>query len=1169
VRTALEEQGRCLELLKSDKARMESITAQIQKLGDPPDAAAGHRKRQAAHADALKVARRVAGLPEKTMFLKVGFYRQPEGWMANLSAVDSKAGATQVGSTLTPMEDRYAYLCGNDFRIQKTRSLYPDIDLTNTYYTDTYSSVGFRYFGSDLLELGEIGVSVELIHAPVMPPDDLGKAKFHDSAPSQVQPVRLAGCPGYELTWDEEVGEIKTDEPPVWKAPSRVYVLDADAASEGYWVVIHASGTGWAPPLSENLSEEKKLWQERLPILRQRFENHLSALLNSLDLDMVEKVPLTEGDRLKTLEAFAAAHPPRDASDEDKARLEDWRRGHWALRLGADPLPTGLSSDIQTGNAGFSILDSGGTVFTHTWTRPPAELKAGARFEFEIVTENTKQRISDSKQIWRQSARTEVDLSNINADGSSQQWVETELAYSDPAQGARRTSAKRMVVMGPPVRGQCTRSIKVSFGPGIYMHREVTYLYDWIWDLNPEDNASVPPSVVPVDQTAQPAVPPPSAEEIAKAEAEKKWKLERIAEIRQNIDFLQKNLALEQEELGRETDTTRRGSYEFRVIGLRSDIQAEEDSIRSLETGMDVHTRSPFDQYASAHFVQECQTEAREASQMVRAVIAANRMASMLPPEEAEKARAFIRNQFTPEAVAAHDVAKARQVLQAEQNTVQGYLEGVAAKSQGDAALAQFGMDAASNIKAAADAGMTVCSAFGGQPINYLYQAGTGYIEGGVVKGLTAAASAWSTKIDYAVTAYEAYEKDGALSAGGAVLLKVAQNTAMEYIAGQFGGHSTAQEPAMPKPTLQEQFDAAKFQQERQWGEALVKDFERSQGELMKAGASGAAPEVIMQLQAAARDKAAAVASSLHAKNYLKYRAEPALGQAYDSHMRAVHADADAGLKESLKERKWNADEMDLIEIRNSSSYGKPNMDRDVGLRERSLWELDDNKVPIIGADGRPVPNPDAWTTGPNGLPTPKPQLTKEGKPMTLNDWRDEAQPLYDAAYRKASGGRSADIAMEEITTTTHPEAYKDLMWLEDNKSLVSQAWAGQAADVTRYKALHILDHGDPTAAYFTKLQEVARGTAKDMESKLMPILKSATPISGESLNPNPLSYEAISQAKAHWGDVQSTLQAFGRNDIDPITATRRIRELTGGKSIPEVVDEMSALMASLVQGRH
>jgi len=365
---------------------------------------------------------------------------------------------------------------------------------------------------------------------------------------------------------------------------------------------------------------------------------------------------------------------------------------------------------------------------------------------------------------------------------------------------------------------------------------------------------------------------------------------------------------------------------------------------------------------------------------------------------------------------------------------------------------------------------------------------------------------------------------------------------------------------------LQEQFEAAKFQQEREWGEALVKDFARTQQELLKAGQSGASAAIILRLQTAARDKAAAVASSLHAKNYLKYKADPQIGRAYDTHMRAIHADVDAHLKESMRGEGWNADEWELMEFRNSASLGKPNMDRDIGLRERPLWELDERGQPVLGTDGHPVPNPEAWTRTADGQMVPRPQLTKNGQPMTLDGWREEAQQLYNRAYHEATG-RSAGVAMEGITTSTHPEAYKDLLWLGDDKNAVAKCWAGQAADVTRYKAQQLMNHGDPSASYFTKLQEVARGTAKDMDTKLMPLLNNAKPRVSNAVSET-LAEEATKQAQQHWGEVHSVLQAFGRNEIDPITATRRIRELTGGKSIPQVVDEMSTLLESLVKFR-
>ena len=43
-------------------------------------------------------------------------------------------------------------------------------------------------------------------------------------------------------------------------------------------------------------------------------------------------------------------------------------------------------------------------------------------------------------------------------------------------------------------------------------------------------------------------------------------------------------------------------------------------------------------------------------------------------------------------------------------------------------------------------------------------------------------------------------------------------------------------------------------------------------------------------------------------------------------------------------------------------------------------------------------------------------------------------------------------------------------------------------------------------------------------------------------------------------------LDDFGKNKIDPITAERRIAQRTGGKSIPEVVDDMAYMIESIVK---
>lgn len=650
---------------------------------------------------------------------------------------------------------------------------------------------------------------------------------------------------------------------------------------------------------------------------------------------------------------------------------------------------------------------------------------------------------------------------------------------------------------------------------------------------------------------------------VAPATAEEKARQNAIAEHQNNIAAIEKFLARDRDELGRTADPRNRAALEWRILTAKADIQAEKDLIASMETGEYVHTRTEYDEVTHAQFVGNIQRQQQQLSAILKIMDRSERLIAIAPPAEQERLREFARRQLSPDLIAKMDLAKARQAMEAIGGQVQAHYEGAAARQDEKAAWAQFGMEAASNIKTAADTGIMLTSMFGGQPINLLYQAGTGYVEGGPAEAIKRAATTYSDAIDYAVTAYDGYQHGGLGGAARDLAWKYVDAKSVSLVAGAFmRGRGR---PDTKRPAGHEQLEAAKFRRERALGEARVKDFQRAQLALQDAGRSGASPEAIMRLQAAARDKASAVAESLHAKNYLKYKCDPFTGKAYDSHQRAIHAEVDARVKQQMAKAKWNADEWELREFRNESSYGKPNMDRDVGLREKSLWDTDKDGHTIFDADGRPVPNPERWEMR-NGTLVPKPQVTKDKKPMTLHQWQEEAKEAYNRAYQEVTG-RSAAKAMEGVTTSVHPEAYKDLAWLESDKSRVNAGWGAQAADVTRYK-VHAPEHAAPDASYFTKMQEVARGTSKDLETKLLPILESARP---QGSTPASLrqSEQHLAEARRHWTKINSILSAYGRNEIDPIYATRRLREITGGKSIPEVVDEMGTLLeATLKLGR-
>lgn len=644
----------------------------------------------------------------------------------------------------------------------------------------------------------------------------------------------------------------------------------------------------------------------------------------------------------------------------------------------------------------------------------------------------------------------------------------------------------------------------------------------------------------------------PSAKEDARSkeasqaeEAQRQAKLETIEFHKQNMIIIQRNLDRDRAELAKETDPERRAQLEFRIVGAMADLQSEKDLVASIETGELVHSRSPFDDYAHAGFVANIRKSQQRMEHFQRSSDALFKLAAMLPGEEGREARAFVERQLTPDVRLNMDQAAVKRIADALGKKVEGHFMAIQAQSDEQAAYANLGLEAAQNIKSAADTGMMVASLFGGQYVDAAYQAATGYIEGGPTEAVLRTAALFGPTAGAAAEAMRGYQEGGLEEALKRGAVSFALSKGLEYGMGKVlgkpktspdgpdvptgkkplhtvdgpdvkttksGGVPEAPTTKLPKSADQRALE--QFQRARKEGENLVEDFRQAQKRLSQAGSSGASAEEILRLQAEVREKVAAINGNPHAKNFLKYKGDPLSQRAYNAHLRAVHADVEARFHENMRARGWN--QQPLKEMRNSSSAGSVGMDFDIGLDEQMVQSL-----------------------------------TRDGKPAKVHQWQQDAQRAWEEAY-EASTGRSAKQAWETVTTSGHAESYKDLQWLEKDKSKVSRIWGQQAADVTRYKSWHM--QADPALSRMEKLQEIARGAAKDMKTKLDPILDKVRPTSSKGLSD-------LDKARRHWNQVRKVLADFGENNIDPITAERRIRELTGGKSIPDVVEDMTYLL--------
>lgn len=666
--------------------------------------------------------------------------------------------------------------------------------------------------------------------------------------------------------------------------------------------------------------------------------------------------------------------------------------------------------------------------------------------------------------------------------------------------------------------------------------------------------AAPPEQKVMVAQVPEPAEEPAEesiedaeakAEEAALAEAERAAKIERIEFHRQNMIIIQRNLDRDREELARETDPDRKAQLQFRVVTALSDLQSEKDLVASIETGELVRTRSPFDDYAHAGFIANIRESQQKIQRFQRSSDALFKLAGMLPGEEGSEARAFVERQLTPEVRLEMDQAAVKRIADALGKKVEGHYLGEQAKSDEEAAYATLGLEAAENIKSAADSSMMVLSLFGGQYVDAAYQAATGYIEGGPEEAVLRTASLFGPTAGAAAEAMRGYREGGVEGALKRGAISFATSKGLEYGMGKVLGRGKnvdgpdapaakqgldAPDAPAARPAQTGRQDVSKlaptadqralkqFNQARKQGENLAEDFRQAQKRLADAGATGAPAEEIMRLQAEVREKVAQVNGSPHAKNFLKYKGDAGSQKAFNAHLRAVHADVEAKFHANMQAKGWK--QQPLKEFRNAASSGSVGMDYDIGLDAQMARSI-----------------------------------ARDGKPGNIHEWQQDAQKAWNEAY-KASTGLDAEQAWETITTHAHPESYKDMAWLAKNKSGVSKAWGQQGADVTRYKSWHMMN--DESLDRMTKLQEISRGAAKDMQTKLDPILDRVKP-TGKSLT-------AFQNSRQHWNKVRQILADFGENSIDPITADRRIRELTGGKSIPDVIEDMTYLLEGAVK---
>ena len=664
-----------------------------------------------------------------------------------------------------------------------------------------------------------------------------------------------------------------------------------------------------------------------------------------------------------------------------------------------------------------------------------------------------------------------------------------------------------------------------------------------------------------------------------------------------NIEKLQSRLAVAGMDPHTRNDLTRDLLYQMDAR------QKENDAIMTLKTGEYVHTRTELDALNMQMMAERGRQMAEEAHQIKRTMERMPKLIELAEPSERIRLRQFFERNMVSADNGAFDPARMRQAARAVGEQVSGELEKKAAEKEEWAAAVTGMVEGLEYVKTGADVSMTLLSiaapvyfahtapnaiaasmrAAQAARVFFGYQGVSGYLEGGPAGAFTRVASSYNTVTMMANAAMNGYQQ-GVLQHLEAHAANAATTTLDENKAGLWGaGWELGKEalktvvfkaalgalmPAQPKgapvqwsegvdargnpiaspsgrwPTVQQQVQAARFLSRQAEGRAKVTLFRERMQKLSDAGKAGAPKEEIAQLRSSAEEAYKVVKTDLYAKGHINALARQGDAKTtahYNSFERSYTARLQAEVEKELVAAGFNAQKCRTFS--NSSSKGKVGADLDMGVVEPPRYSFD--------ASGKRIPNP-AHTAWRRSLTIREPDGTlRRSSPQEL---QKAGQEILERSFAKIYG-RSPGEAMVEFTTSYHPEAYRDLAWLGSKGTKTAlvfetnKAWVQQAADVSGFKVNKLpVDH--PQLGYYGVMQEQMRGLTKDFNTKIAPMLK--------------LKAGANPEATRHLYEIRDTMDKFAKNEIGPIEAEHRIRELTGGKGMAEVAEQLSVAMRGL-----
>lgn len=650
---------------------------------------------------------------------------------------------------------------------------------------------------------------------------------------------------------------------------------------------------------------------------------------------------------------------------------------------------------------------------------------------------------------------------------------------------------------------------------------------------------------------------------------------EMIAVIKHNLERdmaerneVSKELAMAKNEVEAKRIADRIKEFNMRIIHHQSNMQAEQDLIDSHKTGQIVHTRTVFDDYAHASFIDSIRSNAARMDGTRRIAERINRQIENLPPEMRAEARDRAEKILDAHTVGSGDIEKARKLALAVTNQVQGYAgydyamakEAEVNSEQNEfyaqmaivaAGAAFVGMGSAALAEAyGAQAAITI---YGGKALGALYGGTTGAIAGGPKEGATSAISYWSP-YGYAATQFvdgfqkAGYQKDaelssqiweGAKQAGTAWFMGKAFELGSRIIAKgslvAFGKDSRLFKPVVQTPSQRSKqvLDGIRTQQKLMNAQDEINTFRKLEADMAILRRDPVAnAQKIAQLDKELNQLAAGLNMSYYAKWNLKYKADALTRSKFDRRVQSNYAEMTPGMKRKLEQLGYNMDNLEFMQFRNHNSGGTSSMDLDL--------------VPVIkGTKNEPGVK----------MFTKKMVMKKDGSVVSLEQFTDDAQKAMNAEYRSMTG-LSAPASDMNLVTSVHKEAFSTPKLLDHNIDF-STFTSDEVASIG--KVLQVKMDGinkNQMLSNTTKMQARCRESSKEIENMLLRKLNSDL----QKVPAGSPQRKQIESDIKYWDDMLVRFKAIGTEETNPskiMQLNREILKETGGRDVNGVIKDL------------